>query len=70
MKLSNGAYGVPSMRVVSFKVEEDLLDLMERVARRKGITKSELIRQAVMKYLLDNEEERRVIATRKVKIYL
>ncbi len=58
------------MRVVSFKVEEDLLDLMERVARRKGITKSELIRQAVMKYLLDNEEERRVIATRKVKIYL
>jgi metal-responsive CopG/Arc/MetJ family transcriptional regulator len=58
------------MRVVSFKVEEDLLDLMERVARRKGITKSELIRQAVKKYLLDNEEERRVIATRKIKIYL
>jgi len=58
------------MRVVSFKVDEDLLDLMERVARKKGITKSELIRQAVKKYLLDNEEERRVIATRKIKIYL
>ncbi len=58
------------MRVVSFKVEEDLLDLMERVARRKGITKSELIRLAVKKYLYDNEEERRVIATRKIKIYL
>ena len=58
------------MKVVSFKVEEDLLDLMERTARRKGITKSELIRQAVKKYLLVNEEERRVIATRKIKIYL
>ena len=58
------------MRVASFKVEEDLLDLMERVARRKGISKSEFIRQAVKKYLLDDEERRRVIATRKIKIYL
>lgn len=62
--------GVRHVKVVSFKVEEDLLDLMERVARRKGITKSELIRQAVKKYLLDNEDERKVIATRKIKIYL
>ena len=58
------------MRVVSFKVEEDLLDLLERMARKKGVSKSELIRQAIKKYLLDNEEERRVIATRKVRIYL
>ena len=43
---------------------------MERVARSKGISKSELIRRTVKKYLLDNEEERRVIATRKIKIYL
>ena len=58
------------MRVVSFKVEEDLLDLLERTARKRGVSKSELIRQAIKKYLLDNEEERRVIATRKVRIYL
>lgn len=59
-----------AVRVVSFKVDEDLLDLMERVAKRKGITKSELIRRAIKKYLFENKEERKVVATRKIKIYL
>ncbi len=58
------------MRVVSFKVEEDLLDLMERVARKKGITKSELIRQAIKKYIFANEEDQKVVVTRKMRIYL
>ena len=58
------------MRVVSFKVDEDMLDLMERVARREGISKSELIRRALAKYLLEDGKERRVIVTRKIKVYL
>ncbi len=58
------------MKVVSFKVDEDFLDLIERIARRRGVSKSELIRSALRKCILDSEEERRVIVTKKIKIYL
>lgn len=58
------------MKVVSFKVEDDLFEMLERIARSRGVTKSELIRRAVRKYILENGEERRIIATRKIKIYL
>ncbi|WP_460126155.1 ribbon-helix-helix protein, CopG family [Stetteria hydrogenophila] len=61
---------VNAMKVVSFKVEDDLFEMLERIARSRGVTKSELIRRAVRKYILENGEERRIIATRKIKIYL
>jgi len=58
------------VRVVSFKVDDLLASLIEQEARRQGISKSELIRRALARYLFHDNEERRVIATRKVRIYL
>lgn len=56
--------------VVSFKIRRDLAILLDIEARRRGIPKSELIREAIRKHVFDNGEERRVIATRKIRIYL
>ena len=44
------------MRVVSFKVDEILLEQLEEYARRKRVTKSELIRRAIREYLREIEE--------------
>ena len=35
------------MRVVTFKVDEDLLERLDTYARLKGITRSEAIRKAI-----------------------
>ncbi len=56
------------MRVVTFKMDEDLLERLDTYARLKGITRSEAIRRAIEKLL--NEEEPRLTPTPKViKIY-
>ena len=39
------------MRVVTFKVEEDLLEKVDGLARLKGVTRSEVIRKALELYL-------------------
>ena len=39
------------MRVVTFKVEEDLLEKVDSYARLKGVTRSEVIRKALDLYL-------------------
>ena len=39
------------MRVVTFKVEEDLLEKVDSYARLKGVTRSEVIRKALELYL-------------------
>lgn len=39
------------MRVVTFKVEEELLDKLDSYARLKGVTRSEVIRKAIELYL-------------------
>ncbi|MCE4600250.1 MAG: ribbon-helix-helix protein, CopG family [Desulfurococcales archaeon] len=55
------------MRVVSFKVEEDLLEVLEEYARRKRISKSELIRRALRNFISETEE--RPYITRRVRVY-
>ena len=40
-----------NVRVVTFKVEEDLLDRLDSFARIKGVTRSEVIRKAIELYL-------------------
>ena len=56
------------MRVVTFKVDEDLLERLDTYARLKGITRSEAIRRAIEKLL--REEEPRIAPTPKViRIY-
>ncbi len=55
------------MRVVSFKVDEDLLELLEEFARKKKISKSELIRRALRNYIRDSSE--RPYITKRVRVY-
>jgi len=39
------------MRVITFKIEEDLLEKLDSFARLKGITRREVIRKAIEMYL-------------------
>jgi len=41
------------MRVVTFKIEEDLLELLERYAIKYGLNRSEAIRKAIEKMVRD-----------------
>ncbi len=55
------------MRVVSFKVDEELLDMLEEFARKKNVTKSEIIRRAIRNYIMSSND--RPFITRRIKIY-
>ena len=63
------------MKVVSLKIEEELDDALEEIAERQKISKSELIRRAVLSYLnyLRKLEEQtaanRPYITRRVRVY-
>ena len=39
------------MRIVTFKVDEDLLYLLDRYARSIGVSRSDVIREAIREYL-------------------
>ena len=56
-----------AVRVVSFKVDEELLDLLENYARQRGVPKSEIIRRAIRAYLVTVDD--RPFVTRRIKIY-
>ncbi|MCG2872755.1 MAG: ribbon-helix-helix protein, CopG family [Acidilobus sp.] len=55
------------MRVLSFKVEDDLLELLEEYARRRNIPKSEVIRRALRQYI--NSDKDRPYVGKYIKIY-
>lgn len=55
------------MRVVSFKIEEDLLAMLEEYARKRNITKSEIIRRALKQYMAKQEDK--PFITKRMKIY-
>lgn len=55
------------MRVISFKIEEYELELVDEYARKKKITRSELIRRAINKYI--QEQEERPYITRRIRVY-
>ena len=42
------------MKVVTFKIDEKLLEKLDEYARLKGVTRSEVIRKAIELYLRDN----------------
>jgi metal-responsive CopG/Arc/MetJ family transcriptional regulator len=58
---------VSRMRVLSFKVEDDLLELLEDYARRRNIPKSEVIRRALRQYI--NSDKDRPYVGKYIKIY-
>ena len=39
------------MRVVTFKLEEEILEKVDRIARREGLSRSELIRKAIVTFI-------------------
>ena len=45
------------MRVVTFKIQEDLLSRLNRAAETLGFSRSELIRMAIVEWLRNHEEE-------------
>ena len=56
------------MRVVSFKVDEDLLEMIEEDARKRNMSKSELIRAAIRAYL-NGARESKPFISRRIRIY-
>lgn len=42
------------LRVVTFKMEEDELDKLDYYAKRKGRSRSEVIREAIRQYIKQN----------------
>jgi len=39
------------LKVVSLKVDEDLLQALNDAAKREGVSKSEIVRRALVRYL-------------------
>ncbi len=56
------------MRVVTFKVDEDLLERLDSFARLRGVTRSEVIRKAIELYLR-LEERKQTIQPKIVRLY-
>ncbi len=56
------------MRVVTFKVDEELLERLDSFARLKGLPRSEIIRRAIELYLR-LEEKKQVIQPKVVRLY-
>jgi len=58
------------MRVVTFKIEEDLLELIDQYAELRGETRSEVIRKALLELLREEREKNRRAKSKKVKIVI
>jgi len=56
------------VRVVSFKVPEDLLERLDGVAREYGIPRAEVIRAAIIEYLRSRSIPKISIRVRRVLI--
>jgi metal-responsive CopG/Arc/MetJ family transcriptional regulator len=55
-----------SVKVVSFKIEEELLELLEEYSKKRNITKSEIIRRALRNYIM--RDSRSPFETKRIKI--
>ena len=54
------------MRVVTIKIEEDLLELLDRYAIKYGLNRSEAVRKAI-ELLVRQELEKEVVPTARVE---
>lgn len=54
------------MKVVSFKIEEELLELLEEYSKKRNTTKSEIIRRALRNYIM--RDSRSPFETKRIKI--
>lgn len=56
------------LKIVSFKIEEELLAHVDSYANKIGISRSELIRRALRQYLKDRDYDKPYI-TRRIRVY-
>lgn len=56
------------MRVVTFKIEEDLLETLDLYAKSKNMARSEVIRQAIIRYLI-NTKKIQYIEARRIRVW-
>jgi len=56
------------LRVVTFKIEEELLERLDKYCKEKGLPRSSVIREAIIMYL--HEKERKIIGTtRRIRVW-
>lgn len=58
------------MRVVTFKIEEELLELIDEYAELRGETRSEVIRKALMELLRGEKEKIRRAKAKKIRVVI
>ena len=46
-------------KIVTFKIDENLLELLDYIARKQNTSRSELIRRAIVKYITNHIENKR-----------
>jgi len=60
------------LKVISVKLDEETIELLDRYAEKKGLTRSEVIREAIRRIINNSREDSRpnsMIAYKTVKIY-
>jgi len=60
------------LKVISVKLDEETIELLDRYAEMKGLTRSEVIREAIRRVINSSREDSRpnsMIAYKTVKIY-
>ena len=58
-----------SLRVVTFKIDETLLEELDRYAARVGLARSDVIRKAIIEYIRGGSKERKTrLRIRKVVV--
>jgi len=55
------------VRVVTFKIEEDVLELVDKIAIEKGLYRSEVIREAVKEFIRRKLLEKESVPVAKVE---
>ena len=58
------------MRVITFKIDEETLEELDKLALKKNKTRSELIRRAIEQYLMDHKQKQYPIVARRIRVYL
>lgn len=58
------------MRVVTFKIEEELLELIDEYAELRGETRSEVIRKALMELIRGEREKIRRARAKKIRVII
>ena len=56
------------MRVITFKIEEEVLVELDLMARSKGSTRSDLIREAIEQYLV-REKQNQYVEARRIRVW-